>query len=88
MSVASFFLLMDGVSGYVRFATVEKFAELSGYTPNAIRSKIKRGEWIQGYEWQRAPDDRILIDIPGVESWINGKGSGRFQHRLTKLAFN
>lgn len=72
----------------MRFVTVEKFSELSGYTPDAIRSKIKRGDWVQGHEWQRAPDDRILIDIRGVELWINGKGSGRFQPRPTRLAFN
>jgi hypothetical protein len=72
----------------MRFATVEKFSELSGYTPDAIRSKIKRGDWIQGHEWQRAPDGRTLIDIGGYESWVEGKGSGEYLHRHTKSASN
>ena len=65
----------------MRYTTVEKFSELSGYTLDAIRSKIKRGDWIQGHEWQRAPDGRVLIDIGGFESWVSKKVSGRYQNR-------
>lgn len=72
----------------MRYATVEKFSELSGYTPDAIRSKIKRGDWILGHEWQCAPDGRTLIDIEGVESWVIEKASGRSLRRHTKLVSN
>ena len=64
----------------LRFATVKRFSKMSGYSPDAIRSKIKRGDWIQGHEWQRAPDGRTLIDIPGVEAWVSGKASGRSRY--------
>lgn len=67
----------------MRFATIGKFSELSGYTPDAIRSKIKRGDWIQGHEWQCAPDGRTLIDVEEVEAWVIGRASGRSQHRPT-----
>jgi hypothetical protein len=39
----------------VRYLTVPKFAAESGYTPNAIRSKIRDGIWREDLEWKRAP---------------------------------
>lgn len=55
----------------VRFVTVEKFGDFSGYTPDAVRSKIKRGDWLEGAVWVKAPDGRILIDIEGYEQWAS-----------------
>jgi hypothetical protein len=60
----------------VRFITIEKFSTMSGYTPDAIRSKIKRGDWLQGKVWIKAPDGRILIDTDGYEEWVNRAASG------------
>lgn len=40
---------------------------LSGYTPDGVRSKIKRGDWLEGALWVKAPDGRILIDLEGHE---------------------
>lgn len=63
----------------VRHVTIERFHELSGYTPDAVRSKIKRGDWLEGAVWIKAPDGRILIDLEGYERWVTG---GAFsQHR-------
>jgi len=58
----------------VRWVTIEKFASESGYTPDAIRSKIKRGDWIDGQVWIKAPDGRILIDKEGYEKWVRSQG--------------
>jgi hypothetical protein len=59
----------------VRFITIKKFAEESGYSPDAVRSKIKRGDWLQGEVWLKALDGRILIDREGYEKWVmRGKG--------------
>lgn len=41
--------------------TIEKWADLTGMTPAAIRQKIHRGDWIEGQEYHRAPDGRIFI---------------------------
>lgn len=57
----------------IRRVTIEKFAELSGYTPDAVRSKIKRGDWLEGSVWKKAPDGRILIDLEGFERWASGE---------------
>ena len=56
----------------MRYVTIEKASDLTGYTPDAIRSKIKRGDWLEG-GWQRAPDGRVLIDLQGYEKWVEGK---------------
>ena len=51
----------------LRWLTIEKFSAESGYTPDAVRSKIKRGDWLEGHVWIKAPDGRILIDTEGYE---------------------
>ena len=54
----------------LRYVTIPKFAELSGYTPAAIRSKIRDAIWREGQEWRRAPDGRILVDVDGYHRWV------------------
>jgi hypothetical protein len=58
----------------VRWLTIEKFSAESGYTPDAVRSKIKRGDWLEGHVWIKAPDGRILIDTEGYEKWVTSQG--------------
>ena len=57
----------------VRWLTIEKFSGASGYTPDAVRSKIKRGDWLEGKVWVKAPDGRILIDTEGYEQWVTSQ---------------
>ena len=45
-------------------------AEFFGYTEDAIRCKIKKGVWIKGIHWRKAPDNRIFIHIGAVNRWI------------------
>lgn len=63
----------------LRHVTISKFAEQSGYTEDAVRAKIKRGEWLEGAIWIKAPDGRILIDTEGFEAWATGAMS--LQHQ-------
>lgn len=63
----------------LRFVTVEKFASESGYTEDAIRTKIKRGIWLEGAVWLKAPDGRILIDSEGYEKWATGAAFSQHQ---------
>lgn len=57
----------------LRYLTIGKFAEESGYTEDAIRAKIKTGVWLEGIVWKKAPDGRVLIDTEGYEAWVEGK---------------
>lgn len=63
-----------------RYVTIPLAAATVGYTVDAIEAKIARGVWIEGREWRRAPDGRVLIDTKGVERWVEGlsqEGSAR-----------
>jgi hypothetical protein len=59
----------------IRHVTIPKFCELTGYSEDAVRSKQKRGDWLEGREWIKAPDGRILMDLEGYERWVSGETS-------------
>ena len=61
-----------------RYVTIPKAAEETGYTKRAIESKIDRGIWLEGREYIRAPDNRILIDREGVEAWAAHQAGSRY----------
>jgi hypothetical protein len=54
----------------LHWLTIEKFSAESGYTPDAVRSKIKRGDWLEGQIFIKASDGRILISTEGFEKWV------------------
>lgn len=56
-----------------RYVTIHKFEALTGYTEDAVSSKIKRGQWLMDQVWVKAPDGRILIDLVGYGQWAKGE---------------
>jgi len=56
----------------VKYKTIKQFSKESGYSEDAIRSKVKRGDWQEGDIWYKAPDGRVLISIEGYNSWVTG----------------
>ena len=42
------------------------------YAEPAIRTKIARGEKLEGRVWIKGPDGRILVDVEGYEVWATG----------------
>lgn len=66
----------------VRFVTLKQFEALTGYTVDAINSKIKRGDWLEGAVFIKAPDGRNLIDLEGYEEWaIQGRVASGQLHK-------
>ncbi|WP_200940386.1 excisionase [Caulobacter sp. Root343] len=57
----------------LRYVTIEKFSDETGYTERAIETKIHRGVWLENKQWRKAPDGRILIDTQGYEQWVEGQ---------------
>lgn len=57
-----------------RYLTVEKFSSETGYTPDAVRTKIRDGIWRLDREYKKAPDNRILMDMEGYEKWVETGG--------------
>lgn len=55
-----------------RYVRIRKFAELTGYTDKAVRCKISEGVWREGWQWRRAPDGAILVDMVGYQQWVEG----------------
>lgn len=57
----------------LRFVTIDKLSELSGYTAKAIRRKMERAEFVEGRHYFRAPDGRIHFDLEAYSLWVQGK---------------
>jgi hypothetical protein len=62
----------------LKYVTIQKFASESGYTEKAIRSKIDAGVWIEGKEYRRGPDGRVLIDVEGYSRWVEARARSAF----------
>ena len=57
----------------MKWVLIKKVVELVGYSEDAIRAKIKKGVWLKGTHWVKAPDNRILFNIEAIQKWIEGK---------------
>jgi oxalate decarboxylase/phosphoglucose isomerase-like protein (cupin superfamily) len=58
----------------MKWVLIKKLVELTGYTENAIRAKIKKGVWLKEKHWHKAPDGRIHFNVGEIQSWIEGTG--------------
>lgn len=65
----------------LRYVTIPKFAEQSGYSEDAIRTKIRDGIWMEGKIWMKAPDNRVLIDTEGYQEWVETGGVLKLRRR-------
>lgn len=55
----------------VRFVTIAKFCELTGFTPAAVYTRRCKGVWLEGSVWRYAPGSKtILMDVEGYERWV------------------
>lgn len=52
----------------LKYVTIKKMAELTGYSEQAIRDKIHQGVW-SPHMWVKAPDNRILVNTEEYEKW-------------------
>jgi len=59
----------------MKWVTIKKLANLTGYTEDAIRAKTKKGVWLCEQHWRKAPDNRILFNTKEIELWIEGKAA-------------
>lgn len=57
-------------SGQAPYVTIDLAAKLTGYTERAIRTKIQKGVWLEGQEFLKGPDGRVLISMRGYTSWV------------------
>jgi hypothetical protein len=57
------------------WVTLQKAADGTGYTANALRHKLKSGKLTKGHHWQYAPDGRILIHVANFSMWLNNSNT-------------
>lgn len=57
----------------VHYVRVPVFCTVTGYTPDAVEKKIKRGVWREGIHYRRAPDGHIMIDLRAYHEWVEGQ---------------
>ena len=72
----------NGIGGaMLRYVTIPKFSLESGYTEDAIRSKIRDGIWMEGKVWKKAPDGRVVIIVEGYEEWVETGGALKLRRK-------
>ena len=69
-SSASFIREYKLMSGLV---TTEKLSEMTGYTKEAIRMKVKKGVWIKQQHYLKAPDGRLIFIVEMIYQWMKGE---------------
>jgi hypothetical protein len=57
----------------VYFVPLAIFETATGYSPDAVQKKIRRGEWREGIHWRRAPDGHIMMDLRAYHAWVEGQ---------------
>jgi len=53
-----------------QWVLINKLCEMTGLTDDAVRANIKRGYWLNGVHWRKAPNNRIWINLEAVKAWI------------------
>lgn len=53
-----------------RWVLIKRLAELTGYSEDAVRHKVKNGTWLKGRIWRKAPDGRIFVNLDEFERWV------------------
>lgn len=66
-----------------RYVLIPKFCEETGYSARAVETKIHRGVWVQGRQYIRAPDGRILIDMEGYQKWAENQPEAAYAPTAT-----
>lgn len=55
-----------------RWVLVNVLTQYTGYTDDAVRAKIRRGDWVHGAHWRKAPDGRLVFNLTRIQEWMVG----------------
>jgi hypothetical protein len=55
------------------YVTTKKLSEMTGYTQEAIRNKVKKGTWQKTVHYVKSPDGRLMMNTQVIERWMEGK---------------
>ncbi len=54
----------------MNWVLINKLCELYGFTNDAVYAYIKKGKWIAGKHYKKAPNGRIFFSPKEIDSWI------------------
>ena len=54
-----------------RWVLISVVVQYTGYTDDAVRAKIRRGDWPYRSFWRKAPDDRIVFNLTRIQEWMS-----------------
>lgn len=57
----------------MKWITIQKLSEMTGYTVGALRRKMERGQFIENVHYRHAPDGRIHFNLEAYEQWVLGE---------------
>ena len=57
--------------------TLQKLALESGYTEDALRSKIARGDFAEGIHFIKSPDGRIHFIVEAYLKWVESSHTAK-----------
>ncbi|HEX8988735.1 MAG TPA: hypothetical protein VF816_12325, partial [Rhodocyclaceae bacterium] len=61
--------VMSGQPIPLAWVTLQVYASSSGYSVGALRQKIRRGHFIEGKHFRKAPDGRVLMNVEACQNW-------------------
>jgi len=53
-----------------RWVLINVVTRETGYSDDAIRAKIKRGDWAYKAFWRKAPDRRLVFNLTRIQAWM------------------
>jgi hypothetical protein len=65
----------------LRTLPLERFCEVTGNTPVAIRTKVCRSEWVEGEQYCKDPKGRLYVILDGYDLWVGSALSKAIVHR-------
>lgn len=54
-----------------RWVLIAVVVDYTGYTDDAVRAKIRRGQWPYRTFWRRAPDGRLVFNLTRIQQWMS-----------------
>jgi hypothetical protein len=58
----------------IDWVLIARFAELSGYSQQAVRDRICSGKWPEGLVWKKA-EGRVHVSLSGFNTWVASGGT-------------
>lgn len=62
------------IYSFAKWVRITMLQQINGYTPDAVRGKIKTGLWREGLHWKKAPDGNIMVNPRAIDEWIEANG--------------